>query len=401
MGEDEKIVTFFDMIQKIIFERKQILSDYNGDYSLYIKKGNVMPIITVVLNNYEVFSENYEDKFDDLFLTLTRDGAKCGVIFIVTASTTSAMRYRLTANFSKKIALMLNDEDDYYSIFDRVGTKRPARMFGRGLVSIQNGIYEFQTAKICEHANYNEHIEETINMLNNKKMPKAAPIPTLPSKIEIEDVSEYLTDLSKVPIGLIKTNLEVCLYDFLNNFMTLIASKNMSNAIELTNYIIQEVENIEDVKVTILDAEEAKGQKKKAYKEFIKSIKNDMKSKDDILTLCVIIGIDKFTSEDIVDEYEFSEILSNAKENGKHCFIMIENPDRLEEHTYDDWYTNFISQDSGIWVGNGIENQTLLNVNFSMTGLENNCGDSFGYVIKEGEPTLVKFIGIEEESEDE
>ena len=122
-----------------------------------------------------------------------------------------------------------------------------------------------------------------------------------------------------------------------------------------------------------------------------------MKQDNDIHTICVIIGIDKFISDEIIDEYEFSEFLAKVKEKGKHNFIIIENPERLEEHTYDDWYSNFINQDCGIWVGNGIENQTLISKNFSLDILENNCGNSFGYVIEEGVPTLVKFIGIKED----
>lgn len=401
MGQDEKLVTFFDMIQRIIKERKQILSNYNGDYNLYIEKENEMPIIAIILNNYEAFNENYEEKFDDIFLTLTREGAKCGIIFIVTASSTSSMRYRLTSNFNKKIALMLNDEDDYYSIFDNVRNKRPTHMFGRGLVLIENDIFEFQTAKISKNTNYNEHIEETIDMLNKKSKTKADPVPTLPKKIELQDVSNYMNGLSKVPIGLVKKNLDIYTYDFIKNFMTVISAKNMADAVELSKYIFEEIKDLEGVKVDILDAEDAKGKKKKAYNDFVKSIKNDMKKGNTTFTICVIIGIDKFTSEEIIDEYEFSELLAKAKENGKHCFIIIENPDRLEEHTYDDWYTNFINQDCGIWIGNGVENQTLINSNFSMEGLENNCGNSYGYVIDEGIPTLVKFIGIEEDDENE
>ena len=397
IGQDEKLVTFFDMIQRMIKERKQILSNYNGDYNLYIKNGNEMPIISIILNNYEAFNENYEDKFDDIFLTLTREATKCGIIFIVTATSTSSMRYRLKANFNKKIALMLNDEDDYYSIFDNVRNKRPIHIFGRGLISIRNEILEFQTAKICEHTDYNEHIEETINILNKKSKTKATPIPTLPKKVELENVSMYLKGLSNVPIGLLKKNLDVYTYDFIKNFMTVISAKNIADAIEFSKYILEEFKMVENTKIAILDAENAKGKKKKAYNDFVKSIKNDIKNDNNIFTICVIIGIDKFTSEEIIDEYEFSEFLANVKENEKHSFIIIENPDRLEEHTYDDWYTNFISQDCGIWIGNGVENQTLISTNFSMEGLENNCGNSYGYVIEEGIPILVKFIGIEEE----
>ena len=93
-------------------------------------------------------------------------------------------------------------------------------------------------------------------------------------------------------------------------------------------------------------------------------------------------------------------MLLNAKNNGKYKFIFIDNPDRLEQHTYDDWYTNFINPNNGIWVGNGVEDQTLISRNFSVESLENNCGRSFGYVIDEGIPTLVKFIGIGEDEDE-
>lgn len=400
IGQDDKIKVFFDMIQRIIAERKQILSECNGDYNLYIKKGNVMPIVMIVINNYEVFDENYGSLYDDLFLTLTRDGAKCGVVFIVTASTTSAMRYRLTANFNKKIALLLNDESDYYSIFDRVGSLRPTHMFGRGLVSIDNAIYEFQTARICGNAEYNEYIHEKIDMLNDKGMIKAPPVPSLPDVVEIESVESYLNGLSKVPIGLNKSNLAVHTYDFLNNFMTIISSKDIINAIDFVNGILQVINNLDNVKVIILNSGDEDGMKK-AYKNFVKSIKNDIKNDEDMYTLGVIVGIDNFISEEIFDEFEFNELLEDAKNNEKHSFIIIEKPELMEQHSYESWYSDNIQNNNGIWVGNGIENQTIISYEFSMSGLENKCGKSFGYAVEDGNPTLVKLIGIEEETEDE
>ena len=68
--------------------------------------------------------------------------------------------------------------------------------------------------------------------------------------------------------------------------------------------------------------------------------------------------------------------------------------------SYESWYTNYINANSGIWVGSGIENQTLIGYNFSSEEFENNCGNSFGYVIDDGNPILVKLVGIEEEKKD-
>ena len=401
MGQDEKLETFFEMLQREIKDRKQILSDYNGDYNLYISKGNIMPIIAIIINNYEAFNENYESKYDDLFLALTREGSKCGIIFIVTASTANAMRYRLTANFNKKIALQLNNDDDYYSIFERVKDKRPSHIFGRGLVMVNDELLEFQTAKICEPTYYNENIEETIKILNKENKLKATPVPILPKKIEIESLNKYLKDISKVPIGLTKKNLDVYRYNFTKSFITIISSNDIKNAIELITYIFEEIKQLKNIKINILNADEIEGSKKKAYNSFVKEIKNDIKKESGEYTLCAIIGIEKFLSENIIKESEFSEFLRKVKENGKHSFILIENEDYLIQHSYDEWYTNFIDESSGIWVGNGIEKQMLIKTNFSMERLENNCGNSYGYVVNEGIPTLIKFIGIEEEGDED
>ena len=398
MGDDEKIDTFFDMLQTIMKERKQTLSDYNGDYNLYISKGNVMPTIVIMINNYEVFSENYEDKYDDLFLTLTRDGSKCGIVFIVTASSSSAMRYRLTSNFNKKIGLQLNDEDDYYSIFDTIGRKRPTHLFGRGLLSIDGEVFEFQTAKVCEHSEYNSTVLNTIDELNNKYEVRADAIPTLPPVLDLDIVKPYLTDLSKVPLGLVKKNLSVYYYDFTSHFMTVISAKTIDLSSEFSSYLFEEINYLDNIKISVLDGENSSNLKK-SYNDFVKEIKANIKEDDSLFHIYAIIGINKFTDESIVDEYKFSDLLSKAKETGRCCFIMIENPDKLEEHTYDDWYTNFIDQNSGIWIGNGMDSQTLITTNFSMENLDNNCGNSFGYVVDEGIPTLIKYIGIEEGDE--
>lgn len=76
--------------------------------------------------------------------------------------------------------------------------------------------------------------------------------------------------------------------------------------------------------------------------------------------LCLIIGIDKLLTDLEIEEDEFLELLKTAEEKENFVFIIIENPTRFKNHEYDSWYKNYISGDSGIWVGNGIEAQYLL-----------------------------------------
>lgn len=405
LNEEEKVSRCFDMIQREIRKRKSILSNYNGDYNLYIKSNrNKMPIITIILNNYAAFAENYDDKYDEIFVMLTREGLKCGINFVVTANAFNEMRYRLAQNFNKKIGLQLNNEDDYYNIFDNVGKKRPTHVFGRGLVEIDNKeVFEFQTAKICEDIDYNTYIESTINRLNESNKLAAEEIPTIPRKINLEDVEEYLKDISNVPIGITTKELQLQTYDFRKNFMTIISSKNMEYAVEFGTYVTELVKELNNVDVIILDADESIMKKnfKKSYYDFEKQVSEIENKQDDKILLCVIIGIDKILNHAEIDEYKFTKLLKEAEENEKCRFIIIENPNRLKNHQYEEWYKNYITNESGIWIGNGIEDQFLIRITSRRERLPNNCGSSYGFVIQDGNANMIKLIGMKEDDENE
>lgn len=402
INDTEKVDRLFDMIQKELRDRKSILSEYNGDYDLYLEtSGKSMPLIIIMINNYEAFSENYEDDYEDVLQMLTREGTKCGITFLVTASIYNDVRYRLAQNFKQTIALQLNNEDDYYNIFEKVGKKRPSPIFGRGLLNLIDGeIYEFQTAKICEPEKWNTHIKEVIENAKEMNQVIAKPIPVIPNRVTIEEVKEYLKDLSSVPIGITKKNLIVFTHDFKTNFMNVITSKNVEDVIEFVSHILEEMKQLKEVEIEILDAERMIQTKKvnleDSYHQLVNKIDKNTKSKKHVL--CVIVGIDKFLNN--IDEDEFMETLTEAEKTEKYSFILVENATRLKNHEYDDWYKNYIMGDSGIWVGNGIDDQYLLEVNSSGKDVVNNCGVSFGYVIKQGEPILVKLLGMKEKGED-
>ena len=318
MGEDEKLFRFFEMIVAEIKKRKEILSNYNGDYNTYIQKGNKMPFIVIMINNYEAFDENYEEQYDDLFLSLSRDCLKCGMMFVIAANSTASMKYRLAQNFNKKFALQLNDDDEYYSIFDNIERKRPAHIFGRGLVKQEGDlIFEFQTAKICEHIEYNEHLNETIKRLQEENTVKARALPALPKVLELEDVKEYITDMTSVPIGMIKNNLSILAYNFMEKFMTIITSRSVETSTKFAYNICEEAKLMKNTDVLILNAYKAKDDIKKQYKNFVSAIKKEIKAKNNKITVCVIAGIVQMIDDGIIEDFDFNELLEKAKESEK------------------------------------------------------------------------------------
>ena len=83
VNDNEKVMRLFEMIRKEIDNRKKILSEYNGDYNLYINtSGKTMPMLVIVLNNYGAFSENYNNYEDELQI-LTRDMYYSVVLYLL------------------------------------------------------------------------------------------------------------------------------------------------------------------------------------------------------------------------------------------------------------------------------------------------------------------------------
>ena len=402
INDVEKINRFFEMIQNEIKNRKSILLDYNGDYNLYLKTSNKkLPMLIIVINNYEAFAELYEDKYEDIFLTLTREATKCGIVFVVTTSSFTSMRYRLSQNFKQKIVLQLNNDSDYYNVFENVGRKRPSHLFGRGLVNIEDDeIYEFQTAKVCEPEEYTVYIKDEIEKLKEENYQKAKPIPVIPEKVTFKDVEEHIKGLSSIPVGITQKDIKICTYNFEKDFINIITSRNMEDAIQFTNNILEEIRSIKNVNIVIFDAERTPSNKRNELKnEFIEFVSNLEKNKNSSI-ICVIIGIDKFISDFEDLEHKFNDTLKEIEKSGICNIILVENANKLKNHEYDEWYRNYILKDSGIWVGNGIENQYLISIDTNRKDMINDCGSSFGYVIKQGTMTLVKLLEMIENGDE-
>ncbi len=398
INDTEKIDRFFEMMQKEMKNRKTILSDFNGDYKLYMKENkSPLPMIIIMLNNYEAFSENYENLYEDTMLTLTREGIKYGINFVITTSTFHDIRYRLTQNFKQKIALQLNNEDDYLNIMEGIKKKRPSHIFGRGLIKLED-IYEFQTAKICESGKYNIVIKNTIENITKTNETIAKNVPILPEMVSLEDVKYKLKDIHSVPIGLSEKTLNPYVYDFEKNILNVITAKSIETVARFIVQLLEELINIKNNILIVLDFERMLQTNKATINENFEQLMQALEQKKN--TLCLILGLDRFLTDIQGGEQKFNEIIKKAEDNGNCEFIIVDNYAKLKMHEFKSWYKQYIFKDTGIWIGKGISDQYVINIDVARNKLKNNCGDSFGYVIKQGNPVLVKLIGIEDREEE-
>lgn len=67
----------------------------------------------------------------------------------------------------------------------------------------------------------------------------------------------------------------------------------------------------------------------------------------------------------------------------------------LNQLVTDPWFKSNADLSEGVWIGNGIANQFTLKVTTNARVLRTEIEPNFGYVIKKGKATLIKFLSNE------
>ena len=76
-------------------------------------------------------------------------------------------------------------------------------------------------------------------------------------------------------------------------------------------------------------------------------------------------------------------------------YMIVDTIDNIKSLSYEVWFKGNASLSEGIWLGNGIANQFTLKVTTNSRILRAELDQNFGYVIKKGKATLVKFVSEE------
>lgn len=145
LSDEDKLKHFLEMIQKKIDERRELLANAGlSSFGAYREAGNTdVPQIVIFLENYTAFKDVYAN-YEAQFIKICRDGVALGISIVITNQQMSGIGYRLITNFATKIAMNCNDRAQYSMLIDKCRTQ-PDEMPGRGLITIDNEIMEFQT----------------------------------------------------------------------------------------------------------------------------------------------------------------------------------------------------------------------------------------------------------------
>ena len=420
VGDTEQTANLFRMLTEIIEERKKLFVNYNGNYISYIRNSQKsVPNIIVIINNYEMFTELYSD-YEDQLLQLTRDGSKYGIIFIISASGANSLKYRLKQNFNQELVLQMNDDADYISILGNTNKVYPSKYKGRGLVRLDQ-IYEFQTAYTYKEDEQADYLKQVVDKLNEAYKTKARRIPILPNIVTLDFVKGSISGLSSIPLGIAKNTLDIDCFDFKSKYISIITGSDIDSYKGFINGVLSEIFDVNESKLYTFDTMEIVFENlSKKIESFNVAFDQKILKITDYISECYDLYSSNNYSRDVLKDKPritlfvigFSDLLNRLKEDTKKVFlesiekgkdlgvvniIILDTLQNFKKLEYEGWYKETVSNNRGIWLGNGIADQFTIKLTKTGKELRDAIGSSFGYSVKNGNATLIKMIEYQDE----
>lgn len=401
--DSEKIIRMFKMIKKKTRERKEKLINYNGDYNLYLKtSGQKMPLITIIINEFGNFLQAFSRQEDDL-VKLFKECNKYGIVFIISVSNPNEIKSRIAQNFRRKLSLQLIS-GDYTVIFNKARKKRPSSFTGRGLCTIDDDkIYEFQTAKMFMNENITESVKQFIKKLKKKNKVLAPAIPVVPKFVNIDDLKSKLNGLSSIPIGISTRSIEPYVYNFEKDIVSVITASDVDIMAPFITNLMNEIKLLNNVNITLLDEIELLRMNQDdfvtRFNKMTRRLNENYINKEEKRILYIILGIGKFMESLGTEKERFTSNLNGARLANNCNFIVIDSYNKIRSCQMDTWYKKYVVPNTGIFIGNGFDSQTLWSSNLERKDITN-IDNTYGYAMVKRKTTHIKLLGMKVEDED-
>jgi len=405
-NDGDKIYELLLLISKEITRRKELFADYNGNYTEYIKNsGKVEPSIVLVINNYEAFTETFA-KFAEILNGFYRESNKCGIYFVVACTAINTIKHRVADFFPNKICLQLPNDIDYRTVINAPKSLLPKKIFGRGLVSLPSGQYEFQSAYIYVKEEINNVIKQAA-VAFDKYNYKAKRIPVLPEIVTLNLMQPLMKELSAVPIGVNGATKEEYFYDFSKNNVNVITTNDMEPNMPFFYALIRLLKKDSNVNLRLIDVVGVLDKTKtdamvhdNAYDQVLSSIMSEIGSSPTKENVYFIFGIGELKNKlSIAGQALYEKLFSEANQHQKTKFIVADNYNSFKKFQTEPWYNSIVESGSGIWIGPGVGNQfAIAFANMSMEEKNLDVPD-ISFVANKGSYSIVKKVVLTQEGD--
>ena len=398
---DKKDLTtaLFLYLEKQIQKRKDLFSEYQGNYKFYCEKsGKKLPLIVTVLNSYEGFRENC-DMYDEYLIHLLREGQKYGIIFMITSVSTNSVKSSMLEYFNNKIVLQSQDPFDYQYILQAPRELIPSSYFGRGITMVNGSPCEFQTAFITTKDEVGTIVRSDSKKLLDYYKYKIPEIKAMPKHATFDDLCKNVKLLNNVSIGYNTETAELISYDFIKNKLTLILGEGTTEDNTFMFTIIDLIDNIKNITLNIFDISSSintDGNANYYNADFAIPFANVLDEQPENMQVNIIIGIG--FAKDLLSEEEYNSLtkmIVNANNLPNNTFIIFDNYSRFQELKDTPLYQAF-DRKNGFWYGEGFDTQDFYdNSELTDSDLYDDTVNKVYYIVN-NKYSVIKGVGYTE-----
>lgn len=264
-GDDDKIAKFFNMITRILGERKKAFR--GGNYSQYVQvRGVTYPAIVVTIDNFSAFMEKTGGAYEQLIIQLSKEGVGHGIFLLLSAGGfgMNEIPNRIAENLKTILCLEMPDRFAYGDVLHttRVEIMPEAGIKGRGLALWENRILEYQAALAMEADDDYQRMEKISDVcarMNSKWTGKRAqPVPVIPEKPTwelFEDLDEVQANAATdhlLPVGYNSANAEIYNIDLAETYCYLITGAAKTGKKNFMKIMIESA-RLKDSQICIID----------------------------------------------------------------------------------------------------------------------------------------------------
>ena len=372
--DSSKLNKLFHYLLQEVNKRRRYYSDKGTTFMQEVSKGECKyPNILVVINGLDVFQEQYDDLFNDIFMPLVRDCNRFGIFFVITS--TGSISVMIENSFPQKIALRYLDTSEYTMIFNDSKGIIPGINPGRGLVELDS-VYEFQTAMIFDELNFDYNLKYVVNQLKNS-LRDAPCIPVMPRIVEYSSIKDEIVSLDMVPIGMELSSNCALTYDF-SRLINLIVYSNEKIAVSFTTALIHTIHDLANTKIIVLDSMGVTSKFEDVqvftsnFKKIVEAIINNINEKKTLdvtaeKIVFIISGYQKINShlkkmkEEDPSTLTIDDMIMAAVGAVNFKFIII-NDKALKSIDDRDW-SDYLDYGYGIMLGMEKDDQSLIDCN--------------------------------------
>lgn len=159
--DDNRLDDFFDVIHKIIDERKKLFSELEVDNFQAARTLRRIPLVLVVIDNIVGLSSSKRGEAYQFALPgYLKNSAAYGVKFIISCSRMNEMTSKIRMELAERICLNLKEKYDYTDILGCKANYQPPDLPGRGLCKYEDRALEYQAAMIYSELDTKERIRK-------------------------------------------------------------------------------------------------------------------------------------------------------------------------------------------------------------------------------------------------